>query len=123
MEKSINKVGLKVDIEGDEYKIINDIIKNSKKINFLIIEFHQIEIKNKTFIDNAKKITEFFDIVHLHGNNHEKVMKDGFPDVLEITFVNKNNNLDYVNFPKNFPIDDLDFPNNPFKADIDIKFN
>ena len=123
LEKSINKIGLKVDIEGDEYKIINDIIKNSEKINFLIIEFHQIGIKNKTFIDNTKKITEFFDIVHLHGNNHEKVMKDGLPDVLEITFVNKNNNLNYVNFPKNFPIDDLDFPNNPFKPDIDIKFN
>lgn len=122
-QKSINKVGLKVDIEEDEYKIIDDIIKNSNKIVFLIIEFHQIEIKNEAFIDSLKKITKFFDIVHLHGNNHEKVLKNGLPNVLEISFVNKSNNLDYVNFPKNFPIDNLDFPNNPFKPDININFS
>jgi len=123
LEKSINKIALKVDIEADEYKIINDIIKNSKKINFLIIEFHQIEKQNEIFIDSVKKIANFFDIVHLHGNNHEKVMKDGFPNVLEITFVNKSNNLNYVDFPKNFPIANLDFPNNPLNPDININFN
>jgi len=123
LQKSINKIGLKIDIEGDEYKITNDIIKNSARINFLIIEFHQIEIKNKTFANNVKQITEFFDIVHLHGNNHEKVMQNGLPNVLEITFVNKTNNFDYVNFPKSFPIGNLDFPNNPFKPDIVINFN
>ena len=118
-----NKVGLKVDIEEDEYKIINQIIKNSNKIVFLIIEFHEIETKNEIFIDSLKKITRFFDIVHLHGNNHEKVLKNGLPEVLEISFVNKSNDLDYVNFPKNFPIDDLDFPNNPFKPDVNINFS
>ena len=123
LQGSINKIGLKIDIEGDEYKITNDIIKNSKRINFLIIEYHQIEIKNKVFIENVKQITEFFDIVHLHGNNHEKVMQNGLPNVLEITFVNKTNNLGYVNFPKNFPIDNLDFPNNPFKPDVVISFS
>ena len=123
LQESISTIGLKVDIEGDEYKITNDIIKNSARINFLIIEFHQIEIKNKTFANNVKQITEFFDIVHLHGNNHEKVMQNGLPNVLEITFVNKTNNFDYVNFPKSFPIGNLDFPNNPFKPDIVINFN
>jgi len=123
LKESVNKIALKVDIEVDEYKIINDIIKNSKKINFLIIEFHQIEAKNEIFVDSVKRIIEFFDIVHLHGNNHEKVIKNGLPTVLEITFVNKSNNLDYVNFPKNFPIVNLDFPNNPFNPDIDINFN
>ena len=32
-----NKIVLKVDIEGDEYKILNDIKKNSNKIVFLLI--------------------------------------------------------------------------------------
>ena len=94
-----------------------------QRIVFLIIEFHEIETKNEIFIDSLKKITRFFDIVHLHGNNHEKVLKNGLPEVLEISFVNKSNDLDYVNFPKNFPIDDLDFPNNPFKPDVNINFN
>ena len=37
-----NKVVLKIDIEGDEYKILNDIKKNSKRIFFLLIEFHNV---------------------------------------------------------------------------------
>ena len=44
---------LKIDIEGDEYKVLKHIITHQKKINCLIIEFHQI---NK----NKKKIKNFF---------------------------------------------------------------
>ena len=34
---------LKVDIEGGEYEILNDIKFYSKRINCLIIEFHEIK--------------------------------------------------------------------------------
>ena len=37
-----SNVILKIDIEGDEYKILNEIISNSEKITSLIIEFHNI---------------------------------------------------------------------------------
>ena len=43
---------LKVDIEGDEYKVFNDILNNSNKINLLIVEFHSV---NK----NLKRIINF----------------------------------------------------------------
>ena len=41
--KDYKEVFLKIDIEGDEYKILNDIKKNSKKIVFLVIEFHNLD--------------------------------------------------------------------------------
>jgi hypothetical protein len=123
LESLIKSVGLKIDIEGDEYKIVDDITKNSSRINFLIIEFHWIERNIETFINNVKKINKFFDIIHLHGNNHGKIADNGLPDCLEITFVNKSNNLNYINYPKNLPIENLDYPNNPFEKDININFN
>ena len=63
-----------------------------------------------------------FDIIHIHGNNHELVLSDGFPNVIEISFVNKKNNLNYTNYPTSFPIERLDYPNNPSSPDIEINF-
>ena len=34
---------LKIDIEYDEYKILESIIENSKKINCILIEFQELQ--------------------------------------------------------------------------------
>jgi hypothetical protein len=123
IDKSINDIAIKIDIEGDEYNIMDKIIKYSKKINIIIIEFHNINKKNNIFLDVMKKLVKIFDVIHIHGNNHELVSMDGFPNVIEITLVNKKNNLDFVNQPMSFPIKGLDFPNNPLSTDIEINFS
>ena len=46
------------------------VIENSKRINFLIIEFHEIEKNKKIFFNFMTKLKEIFDIIHVHGNNH-----------------------------------------------------
>ena len=38
-------------------------------------------------------------------------------------FVNKKNNLNYTNYPTSFPIERLDYPNNPLSPDIEINFS
>ena len=123
VESSIKNIGLKIDIEGDEYKILDKVLENSNRINFLIIEFHDTGKNNKKFIGITTKLTEIFDIIHIHGNNHESIMPDGFPKVIEVSLVNKKNNLVYTDFPKSFPIGSLDFPNNPYLPDIEINFS
>ena len=123
IDKSINDIAIKIDIEGDEYDIMDEIIKYSKKINILIIEFHNIDKKNKIFLNFMSELVEIFDIIHIHGNNHNFIQSDGFPNVIEITLVNKKNNLNYVNYPTSFPIKELDFPNNPLSPDIEINFS
>ena len=123
IDKSINSICLKIDIEGDEYIILNEILKHKQKINILIMEFHDLNTKNKIFLDSMSKLLEFFDVIHIHGNNHDSIQPDGFPNVLEISLVNKKNNLNYTNYPKSFPIEKLDFPNNPTLPDIKIDFS
>ncbi len=122
IDKSINNIGIKIDIEGDEYIIIDKILENCKKINFLIIEFHKIDQNNQIFLNFTNKLTNAFDVIHIHGNNHEHVLPDGFPNAVEISFVNKNNNLSFTNYPSTFPIKGLDYPNNPMLPEIEINF-
>ena len=44
---------LKVDIEGGEYKIIDQVLKHQNKIQMLIIEFHWINQNESSFIDSV----------------------------------------------------------------------
>ena len=52
------KFFLKIDIEGDEYKILDQIIKNSENLTGLVIEFHDVS-------RNIKMIETFIQKLHL----------------------------------------------------------
>jgi len=127
---SINKilenhqnVILKVDIEGDEYKVLNQILDNSNKINTLIIEFHDVHKnidKIKNFIDRSKELK----LIHIHANNYAGLNEDGDPNVIELTFTNINKNeLSLVKTDKSFPLEQLDYKNINRIEDIYLKFN
>lgn len=117
------KIFLKCDIEGEEYKIIDGILKYASIIKMLIFEFHIINNKEKNFYNSIKKIQKYFDIIHIHGNNHASNLSSGLPEILEITFINRNYSPKKPKFVKSFPIKGLDFPNNPFKKDLFFLFN
>ena len=113
---------LKVDIEGDEYNILNQILKNSKKINALLIEFHDIQ-KNmhliKKFIEQSNKLK----LVHIHANNYECIDKDIDPSVIELTFTNiEKIRFEQIITKKKYPIDNLDYKNSHRKDDYTLKF-
>ena len=120
--KNKKNVLLKVDIEGDEYKILNDIKKNSHKINCLIVEFHFIKQKLKqiyNFVNKLKKLN----ISHIHANNVAGVDRYGLPLGLEITFVNSKliKTIKKKNLLK-YPIDKLDYPSVKRNKDIKLFF-
>jgi len=121
LDKKTNII-LKIDIEGDEYKILNFINKEHSKINLLIIEFHNISkniSKIKKFLSNSK-----FKIIHLHGNNYGGTDRFNNPNVIEVTFLNSKKF--FVNKQKSrqkYPIIGLDFKNLKRRQDIKIKFN
>ena len=112
---------LKVDIEGDEYNLLKKINAEYKKINLLIIEFHNVS-KN---IDKIKKfmLSSVFKLIHIHANNFGSIDKKGDPNVLELTLINskkfKTNNL---KSNSKYPIPGLDFKNLTRRNDIDLKF-
>tara|TARA_Y100000992_G_scaffold268919_1_gene208330 strand:+ start:69 stop:848 length:780 start_codon:yes stop_codon:yes gene_type:complete len=120
--KPLNDIVLKVDIEGDEYKILNDIKKNSKKIIFLIIEFHDIH-------KNLRKLQKFLNnldlkIIHIHANNYGGISKKNVPKVIELSLINsKKIKIKKIYSKRKYPIVNLDYKNLKRRDEIKIRFN
>ena len=112
---------IKIDIEGNEYRILNQIIQNQKELTGLVIEFHNCDLmfdKIKLFIESLN-----LDLVHVHVNNFGFITKDRFPTVLELTFSPRKYNLKKEYEENIFPDPILDQPNNKNEEDINIFFN
>ena len=111
---------LKIDIEGNEYAILEDIIKVQSKLTGLVLEFHNCFIMREHIQNFLNKIN--LDLVHIHVNNYGEVTKDDFPNVIEMTFSKRIYNYlrkkDEFKFPNNL----LDSPNNPKFEDKEITF-
>ena len=107
---------LKMDIEGSEYRILDDIIKYQDIFSSIIIEFHNIDLNMDriiNFIDVLK-----MDLVHIHPNNFGGVDKNNNPLVIEITFAK---NPSYISEEVILP-NPFDSPNNNKSEDIKLKF-
>ena len=117
-----DKVVLKIDIEGDEYKVLDDIKKNSKKIVFLIIEFHDVD-KN---INKIKKFLAKNDLknIHIHANNYEGTDKNKNPKVIELSLLNsKIIKMQNILSKRKYPIVNLDYKNLKRRDDVMIGFD
>ena len=127
-DDSNNDLMLQMDIEGDEYEVINSLNdKTLKKFRIILIEFHQLHYLFDNFmfkkIDKAfKKIMKIFHCTHIHPNNSvDFIFKDKniiIPPVLEFSFLRKDrgNIIDKnLSFPSK-----LDHPNILNKRDIKL---
>lgn len=115
-----DQIFLKCDIEGSEYNILDDIIRNSKNFTGLVIEFH--EINN---YDKFNLLTNFISkinqkLVHVHVNNWTYVNNDGkyIPCVIELTF-SSSSNIELIDFELPHK---LDMPNCSTEDEFKIIF-
>lgn len=112
---------LKMDIEGSEYScIIDNIELVNKHFNQVSIECHNLSQYPKSNIQQEffSKMLEYYNIVHIHGNNYDFV-HEGIPNCLELTFLRKNYIFDSLE-KEPYPDPVLDFPNDPNKPDIQL---
>ena len=85
---------LKIDIEGSEYRILNDILKFQDKICGMVIEFHNIDLHKDLISDFIRKFN--LSLCHIHGQNPSGIDyldRDNDPTQVEITFANTKNIL------------------------------
>ena len=116
-------VFVKMDIEGSEYVVLDDLLRHSKNIVAMVIEFHDVDSSLDLFNSFVEKIKREFYIVHIHGNNIGGLTPFNFPVFPEITFFNKRF-FDTTPPPSglNYPIPGLDRPNNPRSPDLKFEF-
>ena len=106
---------IKIDIEGSEYRILDEILNIQSRICGLIIEFHDTDLHYEKVENFIKKID--LNLAHIHANNFSHINKDNDPTVLEMTFTRNTVENGSVLLPNN-----LDSPNNPNLNEILLRF-
>ena len=112
-----NNIFLKIDIEGFEYRILDQILINQDKIQGLVIEFHNCDLfedKIIKFIKNFK-----LHLVHIHVNNFSPPNINNFATAIELSFSSKCAKNKNDNF---YPVESLDHPNNLMEIDQKVNF-
>jgi hypothetical protein len=116
-------VFVKMDIEGGEYGVLDDLLRHSSDITAMAIEFHDIDKLSGQFNSLIEKIKREFYIVHVHGNNMGGTTPFHFPNAPEITFLNKRF---FGSAPSpsslKYPVPGLDSPNHPRLPEFSFKF-
>lgn len=115
-------VFFKIDIEGSEYRVIDQLINYHDSLLGLAIELHDVDIHRDritSFISRFKG----FKLVHIHANNHEEHKDpDGDPLHIEMTFLRSDLIGSGVAIERDYPLAGLDFPNSPRHADFKLSF-
>ena len=111
-----DKIFVKMDIEGWEYRTLDDLVDCVDFLKGAIIEFHDVDLH----LDKIIEFIEKFDIelAHVHANNFATVSPEGIPLVLELTFSRHvSANRTSSSFPHS-----LDMPNCISLHEIEIGF-
>jgi len=123
--KDNNQVFLKIDIEGSEYEILDQIVSIKKKILGIVIEFHDVTSNFDKIKSFLKAIEDDLKLVHIHANNYSLKEFDQFPDAIELTISNINKLSDKehgTTESHEYPLEGLDFPNSKRSPEIKIIF-
>ena len=107
---------LKIDIEGSEYRFLDEIITYEDNINGMVIELHDCDIHLDAIEEFISKFN--LNLVHIHSNCGAPLRSDGLPTVLELTFSRYAKALDGFDLPH-----ELDMPNGKGCQDYKIIIN
>ena len=111
------KIFFKIDIEGSEYEILDQLIKSKSRVSGIAIEFHDCDKNIESISDFIKKID--MPVVHIHANNYDPVNKIGIPKTIEITF---SCNPSIIGKQSKLP-HKFDMPNKYNKPEIKLEFS
>lgn len=113
-ETKKDNIFLKIDVEGAEYRFLNEIIINENRLSGLAIEFHDCDMHLKEIECFIKDFG--LNLVHIHANNCGPIrLEDFLPLVLELTFSKYADTSNSINLPHK-----LDNPNNKNAAEIEL---
>lgn len=110
---------LKVDIEGSEYRILDQLVDAQGRMSGMVIEFHDCDLHRERIRDFIRDFD--LPLVHIHPNNYGGVDDAGDPLVLEMTF-KRQGASDRIRRNGSFPVMGLDQPNDPEREELPLRF-
>lgn len=117
-----SRIGLKVDIEGSEWEILELVAQERKKFEFVLLEIHDFDQHEAELEKFLNDVQDFFVLSHLHANNFESLGSNGFPKVFEITLLKKSEAPSSPKYRQVLPVEGLDSPNAKNRPDFHINF-
>jgi hypothetical protein len=88
-QNSERAIFLKVDIEGWEYRILDEIVQNQHRFTGIAMELHDVDLHRERIDRFFSGLTDM-SIIHLHANNYGGTDPAGDPLVLEVCMVRKD---------------------------------
>ena len=110
------KIFLKIDIEGSEYRCLEAILRQQDRIVGMAIEFHNYDLFEGAIVDFLSNLN--LNVCHVHVNNFGGTQLDGRPVSVELSF---SKELSLGESVEQLP-HELDAPNNPSVDDFKILF-
>ena len=107
---------LKIDIEGAEYGILDDICVVSSRLVGLVMEFHDVGERIDEIGAFMAKLPLY--LCHVHCNNYGRVDDRGLPEAIELSFTAREVSGTYVMELPNV----MDRRNSPHLPEIQIAF-
>ena len=118
----VNDVFFKIDIEGGEYRVMDQIKNHSDAILGFAIELHDADVHKERITKFIADLTRYR-LVHIHANNnHVQVDTNGDPLHVEMTFLRDDLIESDAVEDRSYPIEGLDYPNTPKHKDIHLSF-
>lgn len=114
---NLRNVYLKIDIEGSEYELLQQILELEHRLTGMAIEFHNLP-ENLDLLKKFYKNLNKLKIVHVHPNSVSGLTLSNEPKVLELSF-SKNHKNEKVSVLPN----QLDMPNSEQTQNIMVKFS
>lgn len=81
---------LKLDIEGSEYELLDEIKKNINLFNCMVFEFHELDKRSQDLYDFITFCSTDFNLTSFEANPSGGFTKNKQPKVIEITLERKN---------------------------------
>ncbi len=119
-----DRVFLKMDIEGYEYRAIHGIKDYYERLTGITVEFHHLATMMDTVRRHVGDLGEHFHIVHVHVNNFNGTDERGIPATIEMTFESKELTPGKeMPSERSYPVDGLDSPNAAHERDYRLEFS
>lgn len=116
-EFSDRAIFLKIDIEGSEYRILDEVVEHADRVTGIVIELHDVDLQRQR-IENFVNGLDGFTVVFSHANNFGGVDEQGDPIVIELALI-RNEYLDVIEPGRPAP---RTSPNDPTQPEIELVF-
>ena len=75
---------IKIDIEGSEYRILEEILHYQKNFTGIVIEFHDVDLHLRKIVNFVENLQ--LTLVHIHPQNPAFVTDSNIPTQIELSF-------------------------------------